>query len=140
MFVTQHQQLLSGRGAISRCTFSCLQYMYLYYVCALRSDFGHVWLLTTLVYILKLLYVNSCVVWSSYILKPFYSVHCMYLYIFLLLFVRRIVPWILLGIMRHRNVHYYYYKQTETDGGGGGDRDKHVMGTLVFFLFLFLLF
>ena len=59
VFVTQHQQLLSGRGAISRCTFSCLQYMYLYYVCALRSDFGHVWLLTTLVYILKLLYVNK---------------------------------------------------------------------------------
>ena len=92
VFVTQHQQLLSGRGAISRCTFSCLQYMYLYYICVLRSDFGHVWLLTTLVYILTLLYVNSCVVWRSYVLKPFYFVHCMCLYIFLLLFVWRIVP------------------------------------------------
>ena len=59
VFVTQHQQLLSSRGAISRCTFSCLQYMYLYYLCLLRSDFGYVWLLTTLVYILKLLYVNK---------------------------------------------------------------------------------
>ena len=38
-----------------------------------------------------------------------YFVHCMCLYIFLQLFVRRIVPQILLGIMRHRNVHYYYY-------------------------------
>ena len=28
----------------------------------LKSEFGHVWLLTTLVYLLKLLYVNSCVV------------------------------------------------------------------------------
>ena len=35
--------------------------------------------------------------------------HCTCLYIFLQLFVRRIVPYILLGIMRHRNVHYYYY-------------------------------
>ena len=30
-------------------------------VCVLRSEFGHVKLLTTLVYLLKLLYVNSCV-------------------------------------------------------------------------------
>ena len=28
----------------------------------LKSEFGHVWLLVTLVYLLKLLYVNSCVV------------------------------------------------------------------------------
>ena len=28
----------------------------------LISEFGHVWLLTTLVYLLKLLYVNFCVV------------------------------------------------------------------------------
>ena len=37
------------------------------------------------------------------------------------------MPYILLGIIRHRNVHYYYYKQTEKEkdgggGGGGGDR------------------
>ena len=30
--------------------------------CVLKSEFGHVWLLTTLVYLLKLLYVNWCVV------------------------------------------------------------------------------
>ena len=30
--------------------------------------------------------------WRSYGLKPFYFVHCMCLYIFLQLFVRRIVP------------------------------------------------
>ena len=29
------------------------------------------------VYLLKLLYVNSCVVWRLYDLKPFYVVHCM---------------------------------------------------------------
>ena len=28
----------------------------------LKSEFGHVWLLATLVYLLKVLYVNSCVV------------------------------------------------------------------------------
>ena len=27
----------------------------------LKSEFGHVWLLATLVYLLKFLYVNSCV-------------------------------------------------------------------------------
>ena len=37
----------------------------------------------------------------------------MCLYIFLQLFVRRIVPWILLRMMRHRNVHYYYYYYTK---------------------------
>ena len=47
--------------------------------------------------------------WWSYGLKPFYFVHCMCLYIFLFLFVRRIVPWIWLGIMHHRNIYYYYY-------------------------------
>ena len=30
----------------------------------LKSEFGHVWLLTTLVYLLNFLYVNSCVVSS----------------------------------------------------------------------------
>ena len=34
----------------------------LYHICVLKSEFGHVWLLTTFVYLLKLLYVNSCVV------------------------------------------------------------------------------
>ena len=44
--------------AISCCTFLYLQYIYLDHTCVLRSEFGHVWLLTTLVYLLKLLYVN----------------------------------------------------------------------------------
>ena len=48
--------------AISRCTFLYLQYIYLYHTCVLKSEFGHVWLLATLVYLLKLLYVNACVV------------------------------------------------------------------------------
>ena len=39
----------------------------------------------------------------------FNFVHCMCLYIFLHLFVQRVVPYTLLGIIRHRNVHYYYY-------------------------------
>ena len=50
--------------------------------------------------------------WRSYGSKPFLFCplyDCMCLYIFLQLFVWHIVPYILLGIMRHRNVHYYYY-------------------------------
>ena len=46
--------------AISHCTFLYLQYIYLDHTCVLRSEFCHVWLLTTLVYLLKLLYVNLC--------------------------------------------------------------------------------
>ena len=48
--------------AISSCTFLYLQYIYLYHTCVLKSEFGHIWLLATLVYLLKFLYVNSCVV------------------------------------------------------------------------------
>ena len=36
-------------------------YLLVSYMCA-KSEFGHVWLLATLVYLLKFLYVNSCVV------------------------------------------------------------------------------
>ena len=95
--------------AISHCTFLYLQYIYLYQTCVLKSEFGHVWILTSLVYLLKLLYVNYCVVGCRMAQNLFYFVHCMCLYIFLQLFVRRIVPQILLGVMRHRNVHCYYY-------------------------------
>ena len=66
--------------AISRCTFLYLQYIYLYHTCVLKSEFGHVWLLATLVYLLKFLYVNSCVVggriarnlYFNFISCPFY--------------------------------------------------------------------
>ena len=61
--------------AISHCTFLYLQYIYLYYTCVLKSEFGHVWLLTTVVYLLKLLYVNSwwlAVVWSETFKKMLY--------------------------------------------------------------------
>ena len=78
--------------AISCCTFLYLQYIYLYHTCVLKSEFGHVWLLTTLVYLLKLLYVNSCVVGSHMAQNLFYFVHCICLCIFLQLFVWRIVP------------------------------------------------
>ena len=50
----------------------------------------------------------------EYSLKPLFfifyilSIVCVYTF-FLQLFVWRIVPSILLRIMRHRNVHYYYY-------------------------------
>ena len=48
--------------AISRCTFFVFAvYLLVSYMCA-KSEFGHVWLLATLVYLLKFLYVNSCVV------------------------------------------------------------------------------
>ena len=68
--------------AISRCTFLYLQYIYLYHTCVLKSEFGHVWLLTTLVYLLKLLYVNSCVAGGRMARNLFHFVHCMCLYIF----------------------------------------------------------
>ena len=80
--------------AISHCTFLYLQYICLYHTCVLRSEFGHVWLRTTLDYLLKLLY-SVCKFlhgWRSYDLIPFYFVQCMCLYIFLQLFVGRIVP------------------------------------------------
>ena len=48
--------------AISHCTFLYLKYIYLYHTRVLKSEFGHVWLLATLVYLLKFLYVNFCVV------------------------------------------------------------------------------
>ena len=54
--------------------------------------YHHVWLLTTLVYFLKLLYVNSYVLGGRMARNLFYFVHCMCLYICLQLFVRRIVP------------------------------------------------
>ena len=41
------------------------------YISVLRSEFGHVYLLTTLVYLLKLVYVNSCIVCLSHGPKPF---------------------------------------------------------------------
>ena len=96
------------------CFFVFEVYLLALYICVLRSESGHVYLLKTLVYLLKLLHVNSCMVWQSCCLKPFYVVRCMCSYIFLQLFVRRIVPWIWLGIMRHRNVHssaYYYQNE-----------------------------
>ena len=57
------------------------------YICMLGSEFSHV-----CVYLLKLLLINSCMVWWSYGLKPFYFVHCMGLYIFPHRFVGHIVP------------------------------------------------
>ena len=46
---------------MSRCTFFVFS-SHLSYICVLKSEFGHVWLLATLVYLLKFLYVNYCVV------------------------------------------------------------------------------
>ena len=75
--------------AISRCTFCvCAVYSPVSYMkCVLRSEFGHVWLLTTLVYLLKLLYVNSCMVgghmaWNLFILSIVcvYTFFCIFLY------------------------------------------------------------
>ena len=96
-----NQETRKRETQISRCTFLYLQYIYLYHTCVLKSEFGHVWLLATLVYLLKFLYVNSCVVGGRIarnLLFFFFFffflnlVHCMCLYIFLQLFVRRIVP------------------------------------------------
>ena len=59
--------------AISRSTFLYLQYIYLYHTCVLKSEFGHVWLLTTLAYLLKLLYENSCVVGGRMVPETFFK-------------------------------------------------------------------
>ena len=79
--------------AICCCTFLYLQFIYLYYIyMCVQIRVWYVWLRTTLVCLPKLLYVNSCMVWWSYGLKPFYFVHCMCLYIFLQLFVQHVMP------------------------------------------------
>ena len=76
--------------------FLYLQYIYLYHTCVLKSEFGHVWLLATLVYLLKFLYVNSCVVGGRIGRNLlFYFKSCplyVFIHFFLQLFVRRIVP------------------------------------------------
>ena len=64
--------------------FLCLQYIYLYYTCGLRLEFGHVWLLPTGLFT----EIAAC----KFSLNFFYFVHCVCLYIFVFLFVRRIVP------------------------------------------------
>ena len=62
---------------ISCCTFLYLQYIYLYHTCVLKSKFGHVWLLTTLGFLLKLLYLNSSMVGSRMArILHFFAVFC----------------------------------------------------------------
>ena len=46
----QHSELLE---------FLYLQYIYLYHTCVLKSEFGHVWLLTTLIYLLKSIHPDN---------------------------------------------------------------------------------
>ena len=55
--------------------------------CVLKSEFGHVWFLTTLAYLLKPLYATSCVVggrmaWNLFILSIVcvYTFFCSFLY------------------------------------------------------------
>ena len=69
--------------AISRCTFLYLQYIYLYHTCVLKSEFGHVWLLATLVYLLKFLYVNSCVVGGHIARNLYFNFISCPLYVFI---------------------------------------------------------
>ena len=64
--------------------FLCLQYIYLYYTFVLRLEFGHVWLLPTSLFT----EIAAC----KFSLNFLYFAHCVCLYIFLFLFVRRIVP------------------------------------------------
>ena len=59
------------------CTFWCFHYIYLYYMHVLRSEFGHVYLVTTLVYLLNLLYVNCPWFGGRTAQQIFYFVHCM---------------------------------------------------------------
>ena len=66
--------------AISCCTFLYLQYIYLYHTCVLKSEFGHVWLLTT-GFFTEIAVCKFLRGWRSYGLKLFYFVHCMCLYI-----------------------------------------------------------
>ena len=55
-------------------------YLLVSYMCA-KIEFGHVWLLTTLVYLLKLLYVNSCMV-GSHMAQNLFILFCP-LYVFI---------------------------------------------------------
>ena len=56
-------------------------YLLVLYTCVLKSQFGHVWLLTSLVCLLKLLYVSTFLRgWRSHSLNPFFilSIVCVY--------------------------------------------------------------
>ena len=72
--VCVHACVCMQYAALHFCICSTYIYIYLHYTHVLRSEFGHVWLLTTSVYLLKLLYVNSFVARNLFIL----SIVCIY--------------------------------------------------------------
>jgi len=96
--------------AISRCTFLYLQYIYLYHTCCAKirvwsclvtGNFG----LFTEIAVCKFLRG-----WRAYSPKPFLILSIVCVYTFFCSFLYGVLcPRVLLGIMRHRNVHYYYY-------------------------------
>ena len=79
MVYTDHAERAAvSRGTSHVTTKQCCKYPTL----VLKSEFGHVWFLATLVYLLKFLYVNSCVVGrriarNLYFILILYLVHCM---------------------------------------------------------------
>ena len=81
-------------------------YLLVSYMCAqLESEFGHVWLLTSLVYLLNLLYVNYCGVVGGRMASNLSFINfsqCSFFYGALCPRSCRA------GIMRHRNVRYIY--------------------------------
>ena len=69
-------------------------------------------LLTTRFLLVSTNQVNSCVVWRSYDLKPFYFVHCVFIHFSALFFC---MAHCALDFARcHRNLHYYYKYSTWT--------------------------
>ena len=69
--------------AISHSTFLYLHFIYLYHTCVLKSAFGHVWLLATLVYLLKFLYVNSCMIGGRIARNLYFNFISCPLYVFI---------------------------------------------------------
>ena len=57
-------------------------YLLVSYMCA-KSEFGRVWLLTTLVYLLKFLYINSCVVGGRIARNLYFNFISCPLYVFI---------------------------------------------------------
>ena len=75
------------------CVCVCVQYTAVHFcICSistciihvvLKSEFGHVWLLATLVYLLEFLYVNSCVVGGRIARNLYFNFISCPLYVFI---------------------------------------------------------
>ena len=79
VYVAHTDMYVSGCVGVCNIPFLYLQYICLYHTCVLKSEFGHVWFLATLVYLLKFLYVNSCMVGGR--IRPKLFIKLLFFYI-----------------------------------------------------------